>query len=73
MESLVVDSILKKLNLVHISKMFLLFIIVNHSHRSDQVVMFSEFLTNTVSQCSCLIYRRPIFRLSNTIGTALGR
>jgi hypothetical protein len=55
---LVVDCILNLLNSVHISNMFLLFIIVNHSHRSDKFLMFSEFLTITVSHCSCLIFTR---------------
>jgi len=66
MESLVEDSILNLLNSVHISNMFLFFNIVNHSYRTDHGVMFSECLTNTVSNCSCLIFTRPIFRLCNT-------
>ena len=74
MESLVVDSILNLLNSVQISNMFLFFfIIVNHSHRTDQRIMFSEFLTNVVSHSSCPIFTRPIFRQCNTRGTALRR
>lgn len=73
MESLLVDSILSLLNSVHILNTFLLSIIVNNSHRSDQNVMFSEFLTNTVSFCSCLIFTLPTFRLCNARGISLRR
>lgn len=57
-------------NLKHVS---VFFIIVNHSHRTDQRIMFSEFLTNVVSHSSCPIFTRPIFRQCNTRGTALRR